>query len=160
MSIVGRMILAGLVSASLTGVQVAQAAAPGDSAGGDTRGRLFHASKCVLTLGFSGGCDKDQVDAKDSPSASKGSEPAPAVTRASDDGNTRGRLFHASKCVMSFGFSRGCDKDQADAPARAGARDEAAPAAPDTSTRGRLFHASKCVATLGFGGGCDKGDAR
>lgn len=155
MSVFGRVVLAGMISASVAGFGVARAAAPGE--GGDTRGRLMHASKCVMTLGFSGGCDKDQADAQGAKPSAKIPDAGPAPAKSADDGGTRGRLFHASRCVVSFGFSRGCDKDQADAPA-AGHPAEAASAAPDASTRGRLFHASRCVATLGLAGDCEKGD--
>lgn len=150
MSVVSRIVLAGLVSASLGLAPAARAqASGGDHARGDTRGRFMHASKCVMSFGFGGGCDKDAPASK-ADRASNGADGA-AVTKAADDNSTRARFFHASKCVTTFGFGGGCDKD---APARpAGPRAEAA---PDTSTRGQLMHASKCVMSFGFAGGCDK----
>jgi hypothetical protein len=154
MPVVSRIILAGLVCASLGGVSVARAQASGaDNASGDTRGRLMHASKCVMSFGFGGGCDKDAPASKAGDRGSKGADGA-VVTRASDDNSTRARFFHASKCVTTFGFGSGCDKD-----APAGPRSASGPraeAAPDTSTRGQLMHASKCVMSFGFLGDCEK----
>jgi hypothetical protein len=150
MSVISRVVLAGVVCAAM-GAQ-AFAAPTGDEAG-STRDRFFQASKCVVTLGFSGGCDKDQADPKrtDAPAA---------VTKAADDNSTRHQFANASKCVVSFGFVGSCDKDapagSAKASAAGSARADAAPAALDTSTRGQLAHASKCVLTFGFGGNCDK----
>ncbi|MEI9889920.1 MAG: hypothetical protein WDN45_04120 [Caulobacteraceae bacterium] len=159
MSVIGRGVLAGLVCASLN-VQAARAQGADDPSK-DTKGRLLHASKCVMSFGFGSGCDKD-APAPKAPksgdhSASKGADSAP-TTKVADDTSTRGRLFHASKCVVSFGFSGGCDKDAPDGSAAgAGRRAEAAVAKePDTSTRGQLFHASKCVISFGFAGDCDK----
>jgi hypothetical protein len=153
MSVVSRILLAGVVAVSL-GVQaaptVARAQGAADDASKGERDRLLHASKCVLTFGF--GCDSGAPPAKggDKPADKGGAE----VTKASDDHSTRAQVFHASKCVVSFGFAGGCDKD---APARPSSA--AAPAAPDTSTRGRLLHAARCVGSLGLIGDCDKGDA-
>ena len=154
MSVVSRIVLAGLACASLGGASVARAqASGGDNPSGDTRGRLMHASKCVMSFGFGGGCDKDAPAPQAGDRGSKGADRA-GVTRASDDNSTRARLFHASKCVTTFGFGRGCDKDAPAGPPSASG--PGAEGAPDTSTRGQLIHASKCVMTFGFGGGCDK----
>lgn len=142
MSAFSRVFLAGLACASLVNVQTASAA-EGDNANGDTRGRFFHAGKCVMSLGFGGGCDKDAP-------APKGGE----RIEAKADTSTRGQFFHASKCVVSLGFVGGCDKDEVGGSASGSARK--ADAAPDASTKGQFFHATKCVTTLGFGGGCDK----
>jgi hypothetical protein len=133
-------------------------AAPASDDPGSTRGRLAHASKCVMTFGFGGGCDKDQADSRRA--EKKAAERPAEVTKASvvtggDDPNasTRARFAHASKCVMSLGLLGSCDKD---APAEAARRAEAGPAAPDNSTRGRFFQASRCVASFGLVGDCDK----
>ena len=167
MSVISRTILAGVVCASLVSVQGARAApATGDQAAtsagdngasSDTRGRLLHATKCLTTLGFGGGCDKDAPEAKirearaakaKEESAAKGADRA-VVADAAPDTSPRARLLHATKCVTTMGFGGGCDKD---APYARASR----AAAPDTSTRGRLAHAAKCVTTMGFAPGCDK----
>jgi hypothetical protein len=144
MSAISRIVLAGVICAALGAVQ-ASAAERGDDPG-STRGRLFHASKCVMTLGFSGGCDKDEADSK---------VQRPAVTKVADEHSTRAQFAHASKCVMSFGFIGHCDRNAPQGPA-AGARADAAPAAPDNSTAGQFKRASKCVVSFGFLGDCDK----
>jgi hypothetical protein len=155
MSVFSRVLLAGVVCASLAIVQAAptvaraQPAATGDGQSSDTRGRFLHASKCVMLLGFGAGCDKDAP-------APKAADRA-AVVKAPVDTGTRSQFFHASKCVMSLGFIGNCDKD---APARASSasarRADTTPAAPDTSTRGQFLHATKCVTTMGFAAGCNK----
>ena len=61
MSVISRFALAGALCAAL-GAQ-AFAAPVGDDPG-TTKGRFFHAGKCVVTLGFSGGCDKDEAESK------------------------------------------------------------------------------------------------
>ncbi len=160
MSVISRTVLAGLVCASVVSIQGARAApeagaqavAPtGDSgSSSDTRGRLLHASKCLATLGFGGGCDKDAPESKAAPKIADRAGP----TEGSPDTSTRARLLHATKCVTTMGFGGGCDKD---APESRGVKRAAATeAAPDTSTRGRLAHAAKCVTTMGFAPGCDK----
>ena len=124
-------------------------ASAADSANGDTRGRFFHASKCVMSFGFGGGCDKDAAAPK--------REDRAVETKASVDTSTRGQFFHASKCVVSLGFVGGCNKDApAGSPSVASRPADAAPAAPDTSTRGQFLHATKCLTTMGFGSGCNK----
>jgi hypothetical protein len=133
-------------------------AAPASDDPGSTRGRLAHASKCVVTFGFGGGCDKDQADSKRAakPAADRQADGAkPSVVTGGDDpsASTRARFAHASKCVATLGLLSSCDKD---APAEAAKRADAAPAAPDNSTRGRFFQASRCVFSLGFVGDCDK----
>lgn len=156
MSVLSRVLVAGLACASL--VQAAHAQETASSGA-----RLGHASKCLLTLGFGGDCDsKEPVSKADrekaaaaKTAAAKGPDGA-VVTKASADAKpgTRAEFMHASKCVVTLGFGGGCDSKEPLAP---GAQAEAA-AAPDTSTRGRFFHASKCIGTLGFGSGCDRGD--
>jgi hypothetical protein len=146
MSVVSRVLLAGANCAAM-GAQ-AFAAAPGDDPG-STRGRLVHASKCLVTLGFSGGCDKDQADSK-----AKREDDHPAEVKVADEHSTRRQLMHASKCVVSFGFAGGCDKNAPEASAPAAER--RADAAPDNSTRGQLKRASTCVVSFGFLGDCDK----
>ena len=72
------------------------------SSDNSTRAQLFHATKCVGTLGFGAGCDKKTpYGTADNP---RQSEPA------APDGSTRGRLFQAARCVGSFGLVSGCDK--------------------------------------------------
>ena len=182
MSVVSRVVLAGLVCASLGSVQAiptmaraqTAAASSADDKSRDTRGRFVHASKCVMTFGFTAGCDKDAPAPKAAPKAAERED----VTKAAID-STRSRFFQASRCVVSLGFIGECDKDAAPgspsassrradagpaAPAgsasassrRADAAPAPPPAAPDTSTRGRFLQASKCVTTFGFGSGCDK----
>lgn len=156
MSVVSRVVLAGVVCAAMGAAMGAQAfaAAPGDDPG-TTRGRFFHAGKCVVTLGFSGGCDKDEADSKRVAAERKAAAEHPVeATRVADDNSTRHQFVRASKCVVSLGFIGDCDKN---APEGSAARRAAAgPAEPDTSTRGRFFQASKCVVSLGFIGDCDK----
>ena len=168
MSIMSRVLVAGLISVGLVGLQAAptvaraQGAAPtgGDDQSAGTGSRLAHASKCVMSLGLLGGCDKDAPRAKAPAKAvdqKDGDRPAltraSTVTGADDQGaSTRSRLAHASKCVVSLGFIGGCDKD-APAASQTGPR---ADAAPDTSRRGQLARASKCVISFGFLGDCDK----
>jgi hypothetical protein len=156
MSVVSRVVLAGLVCASIGIVQAAPTAALAqakESESGHTGGRLIHASKCLATFGFGRDCDKDEAVAKENTEAKK-AERAAAVTKVSTDTGTRAQLFHASKCVTTFGFGSGCDKKQP-----YGTTENprvAAPATPDTSTRGQLAHASKCVISFGLLGDCDK----
>lgn len=163
MSIMSRIVVAGLVSASLLGAAptIARAQATGaDDQSASTGSRLGHASKCVLSLGLLGGCDKDaprsapaKADKDRKDAGRPGLTKASAVTGADDQSaSTRSRLAHASKCVVSLGFIGGCDKD-APAAAQAGGRAEAA---PDTSRRGQLLHASRCVVSFGFIGDCDR----
>jgi hypothetical protein len=160
MSVVSRTLLAGLICAAM-GAQAF--AAPASDDPGSTKGRFFHASKCVVTLGFSGGCDKDQADSKVA-AEKQAAEKAKAaqsggVTKVADDHSTRHQFARASKCVVTFGFVGDCDKNAPEGSAKASAaeqRADAAPAALDNSTKGRFFHASKCVVTLGFGGRCDE----
>jgi hypothetical protein len=156
MSVVSRVFLAGLICAAM-GAQAF--AAPASDDPGSTKGRFFHASKCVVTLGFSGGCDKDQADSKRAEEAKAKGEDRPVATKVADDHSTRHQFARASKCVITFGFVGDCDKNAPEGSAKAAAaeqRADAAPAALDNSTKGRFFHASKCVVTLGFGGRCDE----
>lgn len=157
MSVFSRVLLAGLVCASVAGVQAAptvaraQAAAPSgaDDASKDTRGRFFHASKCVMSLGLTSGCDKD---APVRPASRRADAPP-----AAPDTGTKSRFLQAAKCVTSMGFRQGCNRDEpSGSPSASVRRADAAPAAPDTSTRGQFFHASKCVMSLGFAGDCNK----
>lgn len=64
-----------------------------------TRVRFMQASRCVMTLGFSGRCDKN--------------DPAEVPKTDAPDTSTRGRFFQAAKCVTSFGLRSGCDKGDA-----------------------------------------------
>jgi hypothetical protein len=155
MSVVDRIFLAGLVCAALGAQAVA---APTADDPGSTKGRLAHASKCVVTFGFGGGCDKDQADAKrqEQEKAEAKREDRPAPTKVADDHSTRHQLAHASECVVSFGFFGLCDKNAPPEEPKAKAAADAGPAPLDNSTKGRFFHASKCVVTLGFGGRCDE----
>lgn len=157
MSVVSRVVLAGLVCASLGSVQAfptiarAQSAKPsgGDEQSSDTRGRFVHASKCVMTFGFTSGCDKD------APAPKAADRPAPA--RVADDGSTKSQFLRASKCVVTFGFTSGCDKDEpAPKVAPKAADREAVTKAAIDSTRSQFFRASRCVVSLGFVGDCDK----
>jgi hypothetical protein len=161
MSVVNRIVLAGLISAAMGAQAVA---APTADDPGSTKGRLAHASKCVVTFGFGGGCDKDQADSKQAAekqaaekrAAQKPASDQPAaVTKVADDNSTRHQFAHASECVVSFGFFGHCDKNAPPEPPKTKTAD-AAPAPLDESTKGRFFHASKCVVTLGFGGRCDE----
>jgi hypothetical protein len=156
MPIFSRVALAGLVCAAM-GAQ-AFAAPTSDDPGG-TGGRLAHASKCVVTFGFGGGCDKDEADSKRVAAERKEAAEHPAeVTKAVDDHSTRHQLAHASECVVSFGFFGSCDKNAPAGPAKASATRAAAaePAAPDNSTAGQFKHASACVVSFGFLGDCNK----
>ena len=155
MSIISRVVLAGVVCAAM-GAQ-AFAAPVGDDPGG-TGGRALHASKCLLTLGFGGGCDKDEADSKRVAAERKAAAEHPAeATKAVDDHSTRHQFAHASECVVSFGFLGSCDKNApAESKASATRRADAAPAAPDNSTAGQFKHASACVVSFGFVPGCDK----
>jgi hypothetical protein len=156
MSVFSRIVLAGALCAAM-GAQ-AFAAPTGDDPG-STRGRFFHAGKCVVTLGFSGGCDKDEADSKRVAAERKAAaeHPAEAAKPTADDTSTRHQFVRASKCVMSLGFVGNCDKSVPESTqAQRHAEAAAAPPAPDTSTKGRFFQASKCVASLGFLGDCDK----
>lgn len=147
MSFVSRTLLAGLVCAALGAEAVA---APVGDDPGSTGGRLVHASKCVLTLGFSGGCEKDQADSK----VKREEDHRPAEVKAADEHSTRHQFVQASKCVMSFGFVGACDKNAPEG--SSAASDRRADAAPDNSTGHQFAHASKCVLSFGFAGGCDK----
>jgi hypothetical protein len=155
MSIISRVALAGVACAAMSAQAVA---APTSDDPGSTGGRLAHASKCVVTFGFGGGCDKDQADAKRVAAERKAAAEHPVeVTRAVDDHSTRHQLAHASECVVTFGFVGSCDKNApAESKASATRRADAAPAAPDHSTAGQFKHASECVVSFGFLGGCDK----
>jgi hypothetical protein len=157
MSVVSRIFLAGLFCAAV-GAQAF--AAPTADDPGSTKGRALHASKCVITLGFGGGCDKDQAETKVKAEAKAKAEERPAAVKVADDHSTRHQFVNASECVVTLGFVGACDKDasgqpiqKAAAPARPA---DAGPAPLDGSTKGRFFHASKCVVTLGFGGRCDE----
>ena len=103
MSVVNRMVLAGLICAAVGSVQ-AVAAPRGDDPDASTRGRFFHASKCVVTLGFSGGCDKDESDSKAKAAERAQRSERGEPTKAADDNSTRNQFFRASKCVVSLGF--------------------------------------------------------
>lgn len=153
MSVVSRTLLAGLICAAM-GAQAF--AAPASDDPGSTKGRFFHASKCVVTLGFSGGCDKDEADAKARQEAQAKRDERPEAVKIADEHSTRHQFAHASECVVSFGFVGHCDKNAPPEPARAERAADGAPAPLDDSTKGRFFHASKCVVTLGFGGRCDE----
>lgn len=170
MSVVSRVLMAGLAAASL-GVQAAptvawaQASAGGDDPSKPTHDRLLHASRCVVTLGF--GCENGASASKDArKDPDKGAAKAGGEAKASkasvitggDDqsAGTRNRFLHASKCVVSLGFAGHCDKEAPAAPARHADAAPAAPAAPDASTKGRLFQAAKCVTSFGLLGDCDK----
>jgi hypothetical protein len=148
MSVVSRIFLAGALCAAL-GAQAY--AAPKADDPGSTRGRALHASKCVLTLGFSGGCDKDEADSK-----VKRVDDRPADVKAAEEHTTRHQFANASKCVMSFGFVGHCDKNAPEEPASGGARADAGPRQPDNSTSGQFKRASECVVSFGFLGNCDK----
>ena len=153
MSVVSRILLAGVVCAAL-GAQAT--AAPTADDPGSTRGRLAHASKCVLTFGLTSGCDKDEAASKRV--ERDATEPKPAETRVADEHSTRHQFMNASRCVVSFGFSGNCDKNDPDGAAKASATHpaERAPAEPDNSTAGQLKRAGACVLSFGFLGDCDK----
>jgi hypothetical protein len=150
MSVLSRVLIAGLACASLGAAAHAQETASSGA-------RLGHASKCVLTLGFGGGCDSKEPVSKAEKSRQEAARRAEVTKASVETGppSTRAEFLHASKCVATLGFGGGCDSKEPPAPSA-----ERAEAAPDTSTRGRFFHASKCVVTLGFGNRCDRGDAR
>jgi len=156
MSIVSRVVLAGLVCAAISAQAVA---APTGDDPGSTRGRLLHASKCVMTLGFSGGCDKDQAESKRKEQEQKEAAARPAAAaKAADDTSTRHQFMNASRCVVSLGFVGDCDKNappgsKASAPER---HADATPAAPDNSTGGQLKRATACVVSFGFVGDCER----
>jgi hypothetical protein len=152
MSVVSRVLLAGVICAAL-GAQAF--AAPAGDDPGTTRGRFFHAGKCVVSLGFSGGCDKDEADAKRVAAERKAAAEHPEATKVVDDNSTRHQFARASKCVVSLGFIGNCDRSVPESTARA-RREEAAAAGPDTSTKGRFLQAGRCVASLGLIGDCDK----
>src|SRR5689334_8431246 len=109
MPVISRALLAGALCVA---VSAPAFAAPTSDDPGSTGGRLAHASKCVLTLGFSGGCDKDEAGAKRK--AREAAEPkadaAKAEVTQAEDHSTRGQFMNASKCVVSFGFAGNCDK--------------------------------------------------
>jgi hypothetical protein len=152
MSVIIRALLAGALCASLS---TPAFAAPTPDDPGSTGGRLAHASKCVLTLGFSGGCDKDEASAKRK--AREAAEPKPAETKVADDHSTRGQFMNASKCVVSFGFAGNCDKNAPEAGAQASAAPaNQGPKEPDNSTSGQFKRAGACVLSFGFLGDCDK----
>lgn len=151
MSVVSRFLLAGLVSASLLGVQAQAAEQTGET--GHTGARLLHATKCLGTFGFGEGCDKDAPVTKEEHEARK-TEKKEAPAKAAGDTGTRRQLEHAAKCVGTFGFGGGCDSKQPYGTAANPRPTEAA--APDTSNRGRLIQAAKCVGSFGFFGDCDK----
>lgn len=153
MSVVSRIALAGLACAAL-GAQAF--AAPTAEDPGSTKGRFAHASKCVLTLGLTSGCDKDEADSKRVAAERKAAADHPAeATKAVDDNSTKHQFFRASKCVVSLGFAGDCDRSAPEGTAKAEAA-RRADAAPDTSTRGRFFQAARCVGSLGLVGDCDK----
>jgi hypothetical protein len=155
MSVVSRVVLAGLICASMVGVQIAAAAPPAaDGQTGNTGGRFVHATKCITTLGFGEGCDKDAPVSKQEHEAKKAEKEA-KVTKVSSDTGTGRQFQHAAKCVGTLGFGAGCDKKQPYGTAE-NQRVAAEPAEPDHSTRSQFFHATKCLGTMGFGGGCDK----
>jgi hypothetical protein len=151
MSVVSRVVLAGLISASLVGVQARAAENTGET--GHTGARLLHATKCLGTFGFGEGCDKDAPVTKEEHEAHK-AEQKEELAKLSSDTGTRRQLEHAAKCVGTFGFGRGCDSKAPYGTASNPRSTE--PAAPDTSNRGRLLQAAKCVGSFGFAGDCDK----
>jgi hypothetical protein len=154
MSVVSRIALAATLCAAI-GAQAF--AAPAGDDPGTTRGRFFHAGKCVVTLGFSGGCDKDEADSKRVAAERKAAAEHPAeVTKVADDTSTRHQFMRASKCVMSFGLVGGCDKDAPAGPQRTPATARSADAGPDNSTAGQFKRASRCVVSFGLLGDCDK----
>jgi hypothetical protein len=157
MSVVSRTFLAGLICAAM-GAQAFAAPAADDP--GSTKGRALHASKCVFTLGFGGGCDKDEAESKAKAEAKAKPEERPAPTKVADDHSTRHQFVNASECVVTLGFVGACDKDASGAPIKKASSPvrpaDAGPEPLDQSAHGRFFHASKCVITLGFGGRCDE----
>lgn len=155
MSVFSRLVLAGLVCASVVSVQTVALAQAKENDGGNTGGRLAHAGKCLATFGFGRDCDKDEAISKES-HPDKAAEHA-AVTKVSTDTGTRAQLFHATKCVGTLGFGAGCDKKTPYGTAENPRHDE--PAGPDNSTHGRFLQAAKCVTSFGLRSGCDKGDS-
>ncbi len=154
MSVVSRIVLAGLVCAAMGGQAVA---APAADEPGSTGGRFVHASKCVVTLGFSGGCDKDEADSKRVAAERKTAAEHPEATKVVDETSTRHQFARASECVVSLGFIGNCDKNAPESPKASATRHaDTAPAAPDTSTAGQFKRASRCVVTFGLLGDCDK----
>ena len=152
MSVISRFALAGALCAAL-GAQ-AFAAPVGDDPG-TTKGRFFHAGKCVVTLGFSGGCDKDEADANRRVAEQKQAVEHPEKVKVVDTTSTRHQFMRASKCVVSLGFAGNCDKNAPEV-APAERRAEAAARGPDNSTAGQFKHAGACVVSFGFLGDCDK----
>jgi hypothetical protein len=158
MSVISRTLLAGAICAAL-GAQAL--AAPTSEDPGSTRGRLAHASKCVLSFGLTSGCDKDEAGAKRvqrEAAEARSSEPKIAPTKVVDEHPTRHQFMNAGKCVMSFGFAGNCDKSDPDGSAKAPAvvRADRAPAPPDNSAAGQFKHAGACVISFGFLGDCEK----
>lgn len=151
MSVFSRILLAGVISAGLVGVQAQAADKTSDT--GNTGGRLLHATKCLGTFGFGEGCDKDAPVTKKEHEERKAERQAEAA-KVSDDTSTGRRLQHAAKCVGTLGFGGGCDSK---APyGTAENRRVTEPAEPDNSSRSRLFQAVRCVGSLGFVGDCEK----
>ena len=152
MSVFSRVVLAGLVCASVAVVQAAPTVALAkETDGGNTGGRLMHATKCLTTFGFGRDCDKDESVAKESHP-----DKAAEVTKVSTNTGSGAQLLHASKCVTTFGFGSGCDKKQPYGTAENPRQSE--PAGPDNSTHGRFMQAAKCVTSFGLRSGCDKKD--
>jgi hypothetical protein len=148
MSVFSRGLMAGLLAASLL-------SAGGASAQQKTseEGRFLHASKCLSTLGFGAGCDKDEPVSKEKEEKqAKKAEHEAAVTKVSTDTSTKAQFFHASKCVGTLGFGKGCDSKQ---PYGTTENPRKADVTDDHSTKGRFFQATKCVGTLGLASGCD-----
>jgi hypothetical protein len=157
MSVVRRSSMAALVCAGLAFTHAApaaartQAVAAGAPSGDPSTLRQFeHASKCVVTLGFGGDCDRNAPQPR-AAKARVGSEAGAAAVPAADDPSTRRRFLHASRCLVTVGFSPGCDKD-----APAPKAQKSAALTDDTSTRHQFVHAGRCLVTLGFSGDCDK----
>lgn len=152
MSVFSRGLMAGLLAASLVSAGAASAQQK-TSEEGHTGGRFLHASKCLTTLGFGAGCDKDEPVSKEKEEKqAKKAEHEAAVTKVSTDTGTRAQFFHASKCVGTLGFGKGCDSKS---PYGTPENPRKAEVSDDHSTKGRFFQASKCVGTLGFASGCD-----
>lgn len=149
MSVLSRALLAGLVCASLGAVQARAQAGP--SGEPSTASQFRHASKCVLTLGFGGDCDKAAPTPKGAKATAPKGEANAVPTPAANDTSTRRRFLHASKCLVTVGLTSGCDKD-----APAPKTEKSAAATEDTSTRHQFVRAGACVVTFGFSGDCDK----
>jgi hypothetical protein len=140
------MLVAGVACASLATPVLAQDA-------GAPR-QIQHAGKCLLTLGFGGGCDEKVVPSQSAAKAkaaerTASSEPA-KVTKVVDNTSTRSQFMHAGKCVVSLGFAGHCDEKLAPATVETG------PRAEDNSRLGQMKHAGACVISMGFVGDCDK----